>query len=242
VQRLSGDPMFIPGMKKHAEPKGGTNAFGFDKIDHVTSNFETMSPALLWMEHVLGFEPFWGIEFHTNDVAPDSTDGSGLRSKVFWDPKSNAKFANNEPFRPFFRRSQIALFTEDHRGDGIQHAALSVKDIVPAVRALRERGVSFYPTPGKYYDMLPSRIDALGIGHIDEDIEVLRELEILVDGKGEHSYLLQIFLQDSAGTYNEAEAGPFFFEVIQRKGDQGFGGGNFRALFESIERQQTGKA
>lgn len=239
VQRLGGDPNFIPGMNRHPEPKGGKNAFGFDFIDHVTSNFETMKPALLWMEHVMGFEPFWGIEFHTNDVAPSEDTGSGLRSKVYWDPESNAKFANNEPFRPFFKRSQIYLFAEDHRGDGIQHAALAVKDIVTAVRALRERGVQFFPTPGPYYDMLPERIDRLGIERIDEDIDVLRELEILVDGKGQHSYLLQIFLQDSAGTWNEKEAGPFFFEIIQRKGDQGFGGGNFRALFESIERQQV---
>jgi 4-hydroxyphenylpyruvate dioxygenase len=94
------------------------------------------------------------------------------------------------------------------------------------------------PTPGDYYDLLPERLKRLGVGAIDEDLAILRELEILVDGDREHAYLLQIFLKEAAGLYHEPEAGPFFFEIIERKGDQGFGAGNFRALFESIERQQ----
>jgi len=98
--------------------------------------------------------------------------------------------------------------------------------------------VEFMPTPGTYYDALPDRLNRMKVKRIDEDIDVLRELEILVDGDKEHSYLLQIFMKDAAALYREPEAGPFFFEIIQRKGDQGFGGGNFRALFESIERQQ----
>lgn len=234
----SGNPPLMPGMRMHETPKGGTNKFGFSHFDHITSNFETMSPALLWLEHVLGFKPYWGIEFHTEDVKPGGTDGSGLRSKVYWDEASSSKFANNEPLRPFFKRSQINVFAEDNRGDGIQHVALAVKDIIPCVRALRERGVGFMPTPGTYYDVLPARIKDSGIGAIDENIETLRDLEILIDGEADRKYLLQIFLQDSAGTHHEREAGPFFFEIIQRKGDNGFGGGNFRALFESIERQQ----
>jgi 4-hydroxyphenylpyruvate dioxygenase len=109
---------------------------------------------------------------------------------------------------------------------------------------MRARGIEFMPTPGTYYDALPERIRTSGIDEIDEDVETLRELEILVDGAGHGAYLLQIFLKDSAGLYHEPEAGPFFFEIIQRKGDQGFGAGNFRALFESIEReqQQEGRA
>ena len=86
--------------------------------------------------------------------------------------------------------------------------------------------------------MLTSRLEKQGVGKIEEDLAVLRDLEILVDGAGDGKYLLQIFLQDSAHTYDEPEAGPFFYEIIQRKGDKGFGGGNFKALFESIERQQ----
>lgn len=238
VQRDAGYPVLIPGHVNHSEPRGGQNRFGFEHIDHVTSNFETMSPALLWLEHVMGFEEYWGIEFHTDDVSKGRSTGSGLRSKVFCDPKSGVKFANNEPMRPFFRASQINIFAEDMHGDGIQHAALTVGNIIESVRGLRERDVKFFPTPSAYYDALPGRISELGINAIDEDINVLKELEILVDGKGDRQYLLQIFLQDSMSTYSEADAGPFFFEVIQRKGDKGFGGGNFRALFESIERQQ----
>jgi 4-hydroxyphenylpyruvate dioxygenase len=226
-----------PGIVRYKTPRGGRNQFGFLGFDHITSNFETMAPALLWMEHVMGWQRFWNIQFHTDDVAGPRETGSGLRSTVMWDPHSGVKFANNEPLRPHFRASQINIFHEDQRGDGIQHAALSVADIVVAVRGLRERGVKFMPTPGTYYDMVPARLEQTGVKEIDEDLETLRELEILVDGDGYRSYLLQIFLMDSAGLYGEREAGPFFYEIIQRKGSQGFGGGNFRALFESIERQ-----
>jgi 4-hydroxyphenylpyruvate dioxygenase len=217
------------------------NTFGFSHFDHVTSNFQTMKPALLWMEHVLGFEEFWHVEFHTDDVTKrqKTGHGSGLRSVVMWDPHSGVKFANNEPWRPSFKASQINVFNEDLRGDGVQHVALALPDIIGAVRGLREHGVAFMPTPGSYYDMLPARLAEHRIGSIDEDIAVLRDLEILVDGDGPGAYLLQIFLKDSAGLYGDSAAGPFFFEIIQRKGDQGFGAGNFRALFESIEREQV---
>jgi len=156
-----------------------------------------------------------------------------------WDRHSGVKFANNEPWRPFFKASQINIFNEELRGDGVQHLAISVKDIVSCVRGLRERKIEFMPTPSAYYDMLPNRLKQLSIGSIDEDLDVLRELEILVDGDGPNSYLLQIFLREASGLYKESAAGPFFFEIIQRKGDEGFGAGNFRALFESIERMQT---
>ncbi len=237
-----------PGMRRVATPTGGKNRFGFTHIDHVTTNFETMAPALLWMEHVMGFERFWGIEFHTDDVNKgdgakkhDPSKGSGLRSAVMWDPKSHVKFANNEPLRPHFTASQINIFYEDQKGDGIQHAALAIGDILTAVKDLRENGVEFMPTPASYYEMLPARLERIGVNQIDESIPQLQDLQILVDGEKEHQYMLQIFLKDSAGLYRENEAGPFFYEIIQRKGDKGFGGGNFRALFESIERQQTGE-
>ncbi|OFX25940.1 MAG: 4-hydroxyphenylpyruvate dioxygenase [Anaeromyxobacter sp. RBG_16_69_14] len=233
-----------PGMRLHPQPKGGKNAFRFGVIDHVTSNFETMKPALLWMEHVLGFEEFWEVQFHTADAASEQrrkamqARGSGLRSVVMRDPKSGVKFANNEPWRPAFKSSQINVFHEEQRGDGVQHAALTVEDILSAVRDMRARSVEFMPTPGTYYDALPERLKAIGVGNIDEDVAKLRELEILVDGGAPGRYLLQIFLKDAAGLYHDREAGPFFYEIIQRKGDPGFGAGNFRALFESIEREQ----
>lgn len=237
VQRDGYQP-FFPGFVPYAQPRGGNNAFSIEAFDHVTSNFQTMKPALLWMEHVMGFETYWDVKFHTEDVTPDQKTGSGLRSIVMHDPTSGVKFANNEPWRPFFKASQINVFHEDHRGDGVQHVALSVKDIIEAVRGMRKRGVGFMPTPGTYYDVLPARLEEMGVGSIDEDIATLRELQILVDGEKKHEYMLQIFLKDAAGLYNKREAGPFFYEIIQRKGDRGFGAGNFRALFESIERQQ----
>jgi 4-hydroxyphenylpyruvate dioxygenase len=237
IERRGYLPLY-PGFEAHPTPRGGRNAFGFVGFDHATSNFQTMSPALLWLEHVLGFERYWQVEFHTTDVAPDQGHGSGLRSVVMWDRGSGVKFANNEPWRPFFKESQINVFNEQHRGDGVQHLAIAVKDIIPCVRGLRKRGLQFMPTPGTYYDVLPERLKQMGVGTIDEDLATLRELEILVDGDREHAYLLQIFLKEAAGLYGEPEAGPFFFEIIQRKGDQGFGAGNFRALFESIEREQ----
>jgi 4-hydroxyphenylpyruvate dioxygenase len=234
----SGYRNLYPGFRRHVVPKGGINRHGIGVVDHITSNFPTMKPALLWMEHVLGFEPYWGVEFHTSDIDPSAATGSGLKSTVMWDRHSGVKFANNEPARPFFRASQINVFAEEHRGAGVQHVALATADIQSAVSALRDQGVQFMPTPGTYYDALPERIKALGIGRIDEDIEMLRELEILVDGEGDGSYLLQIFLKEGSDLHNDPEAGPFFLELIQRKGDDGFGAGNFRALFESIERAQ----
>jgi 4-hydroxyphenylpyruvate dioxygenase len=234
-----------PGMEAHPAALGGGNRFGFGQIDHLTSNFRTMKPALLWMEQVLGLEESWAVRFHTRDAAGaagkarEASHGSGLRSVVMREERSGVKFANNEPWRPAFRSSQIHLFIDDHRGEGIQHAALTVEDIQATVRGLRAGGVQFMPTPGAYYDALPARIAESGIGRIEERIEDLRALGILVDGEGARRYLLQIFLRDSAGLYGEAEAGPFFFEIIQRKGDEGFGAGNFRALFESIEREQV---
>ncbi len=233
-----------PGLEAHPAPRGGQNGLGFGQLDHVTSNFRTMKPALLWLEHVLGFEEFWEVKFHTQDAAGEArrareaSHGSGLSSVVMRDARSGVTFANNEPRRPAFRASQIHHFVDDQRGDGVQHAALTVGDMRGAVRAMRARGVEFMPTPGSYYDLLPARLEATGIGRLDERIEELRELGVLVDGAAAGRYLLQIFLRDSAGLYHEPEAGPFFFEIIQRKGDQGFGAGNFRALFESIEREQ----
>jgi 4-hydroxyphenylpyruvate dioxygenase len=109
---------------------------------------------------------------------------------------------------------------------------------------MREQGVQFMPTPDSYYEMLPARLERIGVRKIEEPISLLQDLAILVDGEKEQQYLLQIFLKDAAGLYGNRDAGPFFYEIIQRKGDKGFGAGNFRALFESIEREQQseGKA
>lgn len=233
-----GTERLFPGMELYEDARGADNPYAISHIDHITSNFQTMAPMLLWMQHVMGFRRYWDVAFHTTDVSEQVSHGSGLKSVVMFDDASGTKFANNEPAPPNFKASQINLFGDDHRGDGVQHVALVVDDIIATVRSLRGNGVEFMPTPGSYYDMLPDRLVELGVNAIDEDIDELRELEILVDGDKNHSYLLQIFLKEQAGLFGDKEAGPFFIEIIQRKGDEGFGAGNFRALFESIEREQ----
>jgi 4-hydroxyphenylpyruvate dioxygenase len=240
IQR-DGYQALFPGFEAHATPRGGKNRFGFGKVDHITSNFRTLQPMVLWMKHVMGFEEFWNIQFHTEEeIEKGNQHGTGLKSIVMWDPKSTVKFANNEPSRPRFKQSQINVFVEDQRGEGIQHLALLVKDIVPAVRAMRgTAGLDFLNTPAAYYDYLPERIEKSGIKRIDEDLAELRDLQILIDGHKEHQYLLQIFMKEKGQLYGDREGGPFFYEIIERKGDKGFGGGNFKALFESIERAQT---
>jgi 4-hydroxyphenylpyruvate dioxygenase len=110
---------------------------------------------------------------------------------------------------------------------------------VGTVRSMRAtQGLDFLGTPGSYYDYLPERLDKGGIKRIDEKIDELRELQILIDGHKEHQYMLQIFMKENSQLLKDRESGPFFYEIIQRKGDKGFGGGNFKALFESIERAQ----
>ncbi len=217
-----------------------TNEFNMSHIDHLTSNMRTLKPYIDWYKSVLGMEQFWEISFHTSDVNPDAGTGSGLKSIVTWDPESATKFANNEPARPYFNRSQIQKYLEDFGGPGVQHAAFEVEDIISTVRELNGRGVEFLFTPSTYYASRPDDLAKQGVASIDEDWEVLEELGILVDGSDE-GYLLQIFMKEAAQFYDEPDAGPFFIELIQRKGDRGFGGGNFRALFEAIERDQLGE-
>ncbi len=240
VERNGYAPLY-PGFVAHQTPKGGKNRFGFKRVDHITSNFRTLAPMVLWMKHVMGFEEFWNIAFHTEEeIEKGNQHGTGLKSTVMWDPHSGAKFANNEPSRPRFKQSQINVFVEDQRGEGIQHLALEVSGIVDAVRAMRKtNGLEFLSTPGAYYDYLPERLVKSGIKRIDEKLEELRDLQILIDGHKEHQYMLQIFMKEKSQLFHDREAGPFFYEVIERKGDKGFGGGNFKALFESIERAQA---
>jgi len=213
------------------------NHFGIHAIDHITSNGLTMQPIVAWYRDVLGFQPFWEISFHTNDVASGRASGSGLRSIVMWDPESGVKFATNEPLRPFYRDSQITKFVEDNRGNGVQHIAFAVTNILSTVEELQRRGVEFLKTHPAYYRDLPARLAKLGITNVAEELAELERLQILVDGAND-KYMLQIFMREAAALYEDDDAGPFFYEVIQRAGDPGFGYGNFRALFESIERAQ----
>jgi 4-hydroxyphenylpyruvate dioxygenase len=228
----------MPNLLRLGTPRGGNNHFGITHVDHITANFLTLQPAIAWMEQVMGFERFWDIEFHTQDLGKSQFPGSGLKSVVMWDPHSGLKFANNEPAQPHFTASQIYLFYRDHGGPGIQHIALAVSDLVATVETMRRAGAQFMPTPAAYYESLPGRLAQAGVNEIEEDIEKLRELGILVDGQKDRHYLLQIFMKDAAVFFKDPQAGPFFLELLQRKGDEGFGGGNFRALFESIELEQ----
>ncbi|HXJ23274.1 MAG TPA: VOC family protein [Polyangia bacterium] len=233
-----GPTPIMPDLVRLDPPRGGNNRYGILEVDHITTNFLTLKPAIMWMEAVMGLEQYWDIAFHTQDVKKGQFGGSGLRSTVMWDPESRIKFANNEPAAPSFKSSQIYLFCEENRGAGVQHVAFGIEDILGAVRGMRKSGVAFSPTPGTYYDMLPQRLIDTGIMQIEEDIESLREFEILVDGNAPKQYLLQVFMREASELFKDPQAGPVFIELIQRKGDKGFGGGNFRALFESIERRQ----
>lgn len=217
---------------------GTHNKYNIATIDHLTSNVRTLKPLVDWFRDVLGLKPYWDIAFHTSDLDPDRKSGSGLKSIVMVDLDAGIKFANNEPMRPFFNASQIQKYLEDFGGGGVQHAAFNVADIITSVKDLRSHGVEFLPTPATYYTAAPDRMAGQGVPKIDEDYSVLAEHGILIDGE-DSKYLLQIFMKEAALLYNEPKAGPFFIEMIQRKGDQGFGGGNFRALFESIERDQV---
>jgi 4-hydroxyphenylpyruvate dioxygenase len=234
---------FAPGFEAIEAPASyAPPAFGFKKVDHITNNAPTMAPVKLWFEHVLGFEQCWEIEFHTNDGNQRAKkSGTGLKSVVMWDPRSGLKFPINEPLQPFFKEGQINSFVEDNAGAGVQHIALEVEDCVGAVKTLRDQKVGFLRTPGSYYDAAPARLATKGVdaAKLAHRLDELRDLGILIDGRPENLYLIQIFLQDAATLYAEPGAGPFFYELIQRCGDPGFGEGNFRALFEAIERDQV---
>lgn len=229
---------FAPGFET-LTPSDEGNKYSFMAVDHITVNMLTLEPWVTWCRDTLGWEQFWEITFHTEDVRKGS-GGSGLSSIVMRDPESNVKFAANEPRRPNFGRSQIAKFVDDHRGPGVQHVAFITPAIIPAVGGLKQDGIRFITTPASYYEALPERFKQVGLSMstIKQPMEELQKLGIQVDGANER-YMLQIFLQEGGILYDDPRAGPFFYEIIQRAGDPGFGYGNFRALFEAIERDQV---
>ena len=195
---------------------------GLAAIDHIVGNVELgkMDEWVGFYNQVLGFHQLQ--HFSDDDI---STEYSALMSKVVENGEGRIKFPINEPAEGK-KKSQIDEYLQYYKGPGAQHLALITGDIIQTVRTLRENGVEFLRTPDSYYTMLSERV-----GKIDEDISILRELNILVD-RDDEGYLLQIFtrpLQDRPTV---------FFEIIQRKGARGFGAGNFKALFEAIEREQ----
>lgn len=224
-----------PGFEPLEGSQAG-NRFSFQVIDHITSNFLTIEPHVTWLRDVMGFSEYWRVHFHTADINPH-TGGSGLASIVMWDEESGIKLANNEPVTPNYERSQIYSFVESNNGPGVQHVAFHVPEISPTVEGLRRSGIEFLDTPATYYDMLPERLAQQGVAKFSENLDELRRLGVLVDGE-DGRYLLQIFMVEGGLLYGDERAGPFFYEVIQRRGARGFGEGNFRALFEAIERDQ----
>ena len=172
-------------------------------------------------ERVMGFTNI--LSFDDNDI---STEYTALMSKVMSNGNGRVKFPINEPAEGL-KRSQVDEYLDFYEGPGVQHIAVATDDIVRTVTELRRRGIEFLRVPDTYYDALLDRV-----GTIDEDVAPLRELGILVD-RDDEGYLLQIF------TKPVQPRPTMFFEIIQRKGAQSFGKGNFRALFEAIEREQA---
>jgi 4-hydroxyphenylpyruvate dioxygenase len=199
------------------------NEAGIKVIDHVVGNVELgkMDEWVGFYEQVLGFSQL--KHFSDKDI---STEYSALMSKVMNGGTGKIKLPINEPAQGK-RKSQIEEYLDFHNGPGVQHVAFATDDIISTVTALRARGVRFLFVPKRYYDEAPARV-----GEIKEDLQRIKDLGILVD-RDEDGYLLQIFtkpLQDRP---------TMFFEIIQREGSRGFGAGNFKALFEAIERDQA---
>lgn len=215
------DGPFLPDYVERHVPT--SRDAGLLRIDHMVGNVELgrMNTWADWYSRVLGFERY--ISFDDKDI---STDYSALMSIVMSDNSYAIKFPINEPAAGK-RKSQIDEYLDYYRGPGVQHIALLTTDIAHTVTVLRDNGIEFLNVPDSYYDMLPTRV-----GEIDEALETIRRLGILVD-RDEEGYLLQLF------TKPVVDRPTVFYEIIQRKGSRGFGKGNFRALFEAIEREQA---
>jgi len=222
VERKRYTGMFMPGYKP-AKASFKAEPVGLEYVDHCVGNVELgkMNEWVKFYEDVMGFKMI--ITFDDSDI---STEYSALMSKVVSNGNGYVKFPINEPAAGK-KKSQIDEYLEFYQGPGVQHIAIITHDVVKTVTELQKRGVDFLQVPGSYYDELETRV-----GKIDEDIQSLRNLGILVDRDNE-GYLLQIF------TKPVEDRPTVFFEIIQRKGAKSFGKGNFKALFEAIEREQA---
>jgi 4-hydroxyphenylpyruvate dioxygenase len=224
VERRNYRGLFMPGFVP-VETRYNPPAIGLQHVDHCVGNVElgAMNKWVAYYEKVLGFYNL--ISFDDKTI---STEYSALMSKVVANGNGRIKFPLNEPAQGR-RKSQIDEYLEFYRGAGCQHIAIATDDIIATVRGLRDRGVEFLRVPATYYDEVGARV-----GRIDEDIAPLRELGILVD-RDDEGYLLQIF------TKPVEDRPTLFYEIIQRKGAKSFGAGNFKALFEAIEREQAAR-
>lgn len=224
VERKNYKGIFLPGYKKwesHYNPE----PVGIKFIDHMVGNVDwnEMNDWCQFYAKVMGFAQI--ISFDDNDI---STDFTALMSKVMSNGNGRIKFPINEPAEGK-KKSQIEEYIQFYNGPGVQHIAVATDDIVATVSAMRDRGVEFLYVPDSYYNDLIERV-----GEIDEDVEVLKQHGILID-RDEEGYLLQLF------TKPVVDRPTMFFEIIQRKGAQSFGKGNFKALFEAIEREQDNR-
>ena len=225
IERKNYNGIFMPGFRAWSNPYFKTTDTGLQYVDHCVGNvgWNQMNPWVKFYEEVMGFRNI--LSFDDNDI---STEYSALMSKVMSNGNGYVKFPINEPAEGK-KKSQVEEYLDYYDGEGVQHVAMATNNIVETVTALRSRGVEFLQVPTTYYDDLLDRV-----GHIDEDLQPLKELGILVD-RDDEGYLLQIF------TKPVEDRPTLFFEIIQRKGAQSFGKGNFKALFEAIEREQEAR-
>jgi len=222
VERKNYRGAFMPGYKAWKTEYNPSPA-GLLYVDHCVGNvgWNQMNPWVKFYEEVMGFRNI--LSFDDKDI---STEYSALMSKVMSNGNGYVKFPINEPAEGK-KKSQVEEYLEFYDGEGCQHIAMATNNIIETVSELKKRGIEFLKVPTSYYDELQERV-----GRIDEDISSLKELGILVD-RDDEGYLLQIF------TKPVEDRPTLFFEIIQRKGAQSFGKGNFKALFEAIEREQA---
>ena len=226
VERKNYNGVFMPGFKKW-ESDYNPSAVGLKYIDHMVGNvgWGEMNTWVKWYEDVMGFENF--LSFDDTQI---HTEYSALMSKVMSNGNGRIKFPINEPAEGI-KRSQIEEYLDFYEGPGVQHIAVATNDIIGTVSEMRKRGIEFLSTPpDEYYKAVPFRLEEHN-HELREDIETLKGLGIMIDAD-EEGYLLQIF------TKPIEDRPTLFFEIIQRMGALGFGAGNFKALFESIEREQ----
>ena len=224
IERKNYNGVFMPGFVKWKSSYSPTET-GLLYVDHCVGNvgWNQMNPWVKFYEEVMGFRNI--LTFDDKDI---STEYSALMSKVMSNGNGFVKFPINEP-AVGKKKSQVEEYLDFYNGEGVQHVAIATADIVKTVTELQSRGIEFLQIPASYYEDVLDRV-----GKIDEDLEPLSKLGILID-RDEEGYLLQIFskpLQDRP---------TLFFEIIQRKGAKSFGKGNFKALFEALEREQEAR-
>jgi 4-hydroxyphenylpyruvate dioxygenase len=223
VERRNYHGVFLPGFTPVSAPDLVARPVGLKYIDHMVGNvgWGQMDTWVRFYQQVMGFRLYQ--HFDDKDI---STEYSALMSKVMANGNDRVKFPINEPAEGR-RKSQIEEYLDFYQGPGVQHIALATDSILETVSRLRSQGIEFLRVPKTYYDDLNLRV-----GKIDESLERLAELGILVD-RDDEGYMLQIF------TKPVEDRPTLFFEIIQRKGSRSFGKGNFKALFEAIEREQA---